>query len=204
MSIITCRSHLSQVSSEHSKGQATENLVHYIGGNSGTWRITNAVTHSGEALKPATHVEIVNGRLTRLPAKSAWALRAVVSTTRYITREEPRHSESLRSAWQNTDSSSAALLLGRKSAAWRSLDQVQRREMLEARSKQIATRLRFLPAIARRLCFRRDLGDPFDFVVWFEFCARDTAVFDDLVAAMRSSEEWLYVEREIDIRLTRD
>jgi hypothetical protein len=29
------------------------------------------------------------------------------------------------------------------------------------------------------------------------------AIFDDLLAGLRASEEWTYVEREVEIRLTR-
>ena len=49
----------------------------------------------------------------------------------------------------------------------------------------------------------RDLGEQFDFVTWFEYAPRDSAVFDDLLAALRGTEEWKYIEREIDIRLER-
>ena len=32
----------------------------------------------------------------------------------------------------------------------------------------------------------------------------DEAAFDELVAALRATEEWNYVEREVDIRLIRN
>jgi hypothetical protein len=63
--------------------------------------------------------------------------------------------------------------------------------------------LRYLPAIARRLHHSRDLGEPFDFLTWFEFAPQDEPAFDDLLAALRATEEWNYVEREVDIRLER-
>ena len=63
--------------------------------------------------------------------------------------------------------------------------------------------MKYLPAIARRLHHCRDIGgnEPFDFITWFEFAPADTAAFDELVAALRASPEWQYVDREIDIRL---
>jgi len=61
----------------------------------------------------------------------------------------------------------------------------------------------YLPEIARRLHHARDLGEPFDFLTWFEFRAEDEGRFDELVARLRATEEWRYVEREVDVRLAR-
>jgi hypothetical protein len=47
----------------------------------------------------------------------------------------------------------------------------------------------------------RDLGQPFDFLTWFEYAPKDAAAFEELVIALRHTEEWKYVEREVDIRL---
>ena len=40
-------------------------------------------------------------------------------------------------------------------------------------------------------------------LTWFEYAPADAAQFDDLVAQLRLTEEWRYVEREVDIRLQR-
>jgi hypothetical protein len=40
-------------------------------------------------------------------------------------------------------------------------------------------------------------------LTWFEFAPGDEARFDELVALLRATEEWGFVEREIDIRLQR-
>jgi hypothetical protein len=64
--------------------------------------------------------------------------------------------------------------------------------------------MRFLPAIARRFLYGRDLGEPFDLVTWFEYSSRDQSIFDDLAGALRSSMEWQYIEREVDIRLVKE
>jgi hypothetical protein len=66
-----------------------------------------------------------------------------------------------------------------------------------------ATGLPYLPAIARRLHHGRDSGEPFDFLTWFEYAPGDADAFEELVGRLRSTEEWSYVEREVDIRLTR-
>jgi hypothetical protein len=81
--------------------------------------------------------------------------------------------------------------------------QDERRAILEERSAHIATGRRYLPAIARRLYQSRDLGEPFDFVTWFEYAPADAEMFEDLTSQLRRTEEWQYVEREVDIRLQR-
>ncbi len=83
------------------------------------------------------------------------------------------------------------------------LPQDERRAIFEDRSHHIARSVPYLPRIARRLHHSRDLGEPFDFITWFEFAPRDAAAFDELAGMMRATEEWTYVEREVEIRLTR-
>lgn len=48
----------------------------------------------------------------------------------------------------------------------------------------------------------RDLGEPFDFLTWFEFDPGDADAFEEL-GLLRGSEEWTYVDREVEIRLAR-
>ena len=40
-------------------------------------------------------------------------------------------------------------------------------------------------------------------MTWFEYVPSDAAAFDELVAELRATEEWTYVDREIDIRVVR-
>ncbi|MFL6711566.1 MAG: chlorite dismutase, partial [Sulfurifustis sp.] len=72
--------------------------------------------------------------------------------------------------------------------------------------KHVVLGLEYLPAIARRLHHCRDLGtaEPFDFLTWFEFAPAYAPAFDELVGRLRETEEWRYVEREVDIRLRRE
>jgi chlorite dismutase len=99
----------------------------------------------------------------------------------------------------------AALIPIRKSPIWWKLSQDQRREVFEERSRHIAASMKYLPAIARRLHHCRDLGpsEPFDFLTWFEYAPEHAGLFDELVAMLRATEEWKFVEREVDIRLRR-
>ncbi len=46
--------------------------------------------------------------------------------------------------------------------------------------------------------------EPFDFLTCFEYAPQDAGAFDELVGRLRATEEWAYVDREVDIRLTRE
>ena len=60
-----------------------------------------------------------------------------------------------------------------------------------------------LPAIARRLHQSRELGEPFDFLTWFDYAPEHSELFEELVGLLRATEEWQYVDREVDIRVER-
>jgi hypothetical protein len=111
-----------------------------------------------------------------------------------------------RSLLDRLQATCAALIPIRKTASWWTLAQDERRRIFEESSKHVKTGLKYLPAVARRLHHCRDLGEnePFDFLTWFEYAFSDSAAFDELVAELRSSEEWAYVDREIDIRVVHD
>ena len=97
-----------------------------------------------------------------------------------------------------------ALISIRKSSAWWGLTQEERRQIFEDKSHHIAASLKYLPAIARQLYHCRDLGEPFDFLTWFEYAPEHAALFEDLVGELRATEEWTYVEREVDVRVMRE
>jgi chlorite dismutase len=100
----------------------------------------------------------------------------------------------------------AALIPIRKTTAWWSMTQDERRSVFEEQSHHIDIGLRYLPAVARRLHHCRDLGadEPFDFLTWFEYAPSDERAFDELVDDLRRSPEWKFVEREVDVRLVRE
>ena len=79
----------------------------------------------------------------------------------------------------------------------------ERRRIFEEQSHHIAIGLEYLPAIARRLHHSRELREPFDFLTWFEYAPEHSDEFEQLVLRLRNTEEWHYVDREIDIRLVR-
>jgi chlorite dismutase len=135
---------------------------------------------------------------------SHWLLQGLISNIRYATRTEVTALQSKQEALNRPAASRAALIPIKKSADWWALAQDERRAIFEDRSRHTAIGLRYLPAIARQLYHCRDLGEPFDFLTWFEYTPEHAAAFDELVVALRATAEWTYVEREIDIRLERD
>jgi chlorite dismutase len=127
----------------------------------------------------------------------------VAGHERYVTRAERDALAGLQEPLGRPAATRAALIPIRKSEAWWSLTQDERRRIFEERSHHVAIGLGHLPAVARRLHHSRDLGEAFDFLTWFEFSPEAAATFDQLVQKLRATEEWTYVEREIDMRLAR-
>lgn len=181
-----------------------ERLFCFVGGGTGPWRVTQMRTIAGTALAGVNHVSVVAGD-TALPTGAAWRLRGITSNDRYVTRNEKNELVASQPALGRPAATCAALIPLRKNSAWWALTQDERREIFEAQSTHIKTGLKYLPAVARRLHHCRDLGanEPFDFLTWFEFAPADTAAFDELLAELRASPEWRYVDREIDIRMER-
>jgi chlorite dismutase len=119
-------------------------------------------------------------------------------------RQPPARLDAVRAEIGRPEATHAALIPIKKSATWWELTQEERRQIFEDRSHHIAASLKYLPAIARQLYHCRDLGEPFDFLTWFEYAPADTDAFEELVRTLRATEEWRYVEREVDIRMERE
>jgi len=156
----------------------------------------------GEALPSVARLEMVEGRFPGSPP-SAWVLRGVTSNQRYTTAAEQNALAATQAPLGRPGATRAALIPITKSERWWALSQDQRREVVEETSHHIAIGLEYLPAVARRLHHGRDLGEPFDFLTWFEFPPEGAEAFEVLVGRLRSTPEWNFVEREIDIRLDR-
>lgn len=184
----------------------TARLFNFVGGDSGRWRVISLSAIVGEPLPAVERLDIASGA-TPAPANGvAWVLRGITSNERYVIRREKEALVDRQALLDRPMATHAALIPIRKSDAWWALTQDERRAIFEDRSKHLSIGLRYLPAIARRLHHCRDIGEaePFDFLTLFDFSPSDASVFDDLVAELRASEEWKFVEREVDIRLTRD
>ena len=171
---------------------------------SGPWRVARHDAVRGAALPAAPRVSMLEGvAAARRVDGAAWLLRGVRSNERYVTRRE--HDELVRrqAPLGRAEATCAALIPIKKSEDWWRLAQDERRHIFEETSHHIATGLEYLPGVARGLHHGRDLGEPFDFLTWFEFAPEDAMGFEELARRLRATEEWTYVEREVDIRLTR-
>jgi hypothetical protein len=158
----------------------------------------------GPRLPLVERLAVVESSGDPIPAGAQWVLRGVTSNERYTTREERESLLAVQAPLGRPTATRAALIPIKKSADWWALTQDERRAIFEERSHHVATSLGYLPIIARRLHHGRDLGQPFDFLTWFEFPPAGSEAFEELVGRLRATEEWAYVEREVDIRLIRE
>ncbi len=173
----------------------------FVGGTLGAWRVSRLAPVVGEALPSVERLEVVGEHVAT--TNGTWALRGVGGHVRYVDRREKGALDAASPALGRSEATRAALIPIRKSAAWWALPQDERRAVFEERSHHIADSMKYLPRIARRLYQSRDLGEPFDFLTWFEYAPEHGQAFEDLVGMLRSREEWTFVDREVDIRLER-
>jgi Chlorite dismutase len=179
----------------------------FRGGQSGGWQITSLLPVKGESLAPVRSLSIVSSAaiaLPLLPSQTSWRLAGAASHLRYVERAEKAQLTEAQPGLGRAGATCAALIPIKKSSAWWELTQEERREIFENKSRHIAGSLKYLPAIARQLYHCRDLGEPFDFLTWFEYAPEHAADFEELVTTLRTTEEWTYVEREVDVRLVRE
>ncbi|MEC5387781.1 chlorite dismutase family protein [Uliginosibacterium sp. H3] len=181
-------------------------LFVFTGGTSGPWRVISARTLAGEGLQEVGRLHVRGADESPPAGASQWSLQGITSNERYVERAEKEQLVARQEGLARPEASCAALIPIRKSAAWWALTQDERRHILEEQSHHIRIGLEYLPAIARRLHHCRDLTqpEPFDFLTWFEFAPEHGNAFDLLLERLRASPEWQYVDREVDIRLTRD
>ncbi|MGI8684868.1 MAG: chlorite dismutase family protein [Acidimicrobiales bacterium] len=177
-------------------------LVNFVGGDRGAWRVDRLSAVTGRPLPAVDRVDVIEGEAVGDHA-GVWVLRGTTSHERYVERPERDALVARQPPLRRSGATRSALIPVSKSPAWWELTQEERRAIIETRSRHIATGLSYLPAIARRLHHGRDLRQEFDFLTWFEFAPADAEAFEELVGRLRESEEWSYVDREIDIRLER-
>jgi Chlorite dismutase len=179
----------------------------FRGGQSGGWRVTSIAGVKGETLPDVPAVSVIASQAIALPllrSQTSWRLAGVVSHLRYVEKPEQEQLAAVQAGLGRPEASCAALIPIRKSGAWWELAQDGRRLIFEDKSRHIAGTLKYLPAIARQLYHCRDLGEPFDFLTWFEYAPEHAAGFEELATMLRATEEWSYVEREVDVRLVRE
>ena len=176
--------------------------VAFCGVTEGPWRVERIAAVIGEGLPPAPSLLVIEGDAPT-PERTAWVLRGVTGHERYTTGAERMRLRARETPLGRSEATRAALIPIRKSPEWWALAQDERRTIFEERSRHIGIGLEYLPAVARRLHHGRDLGEPFDFLTWFEYPAAASDAFEELVSRLRATAEWRYVDREVDIRLSR-
>jgi hypothetical protein len=186
-------------------GAVNPRLFTFVGGKVGKWSVVSAKAIVGDPLPAVDRLDIVTGAVVALPEGGKWMLRGVTSNDRYVTRDEKERLIKKQAALGRPEATHMALIPIRKNAKWWALTQDERRAIFEDKSRHVTIGLNYLPGVARRLHHCRDLGEsePFDFLTLFDFAKTDAKAFDEMVAELRATEEWKFVEREVDIRLVR-
>ena len=141
----------------------------------------------------------------RLPVPDAPFIGA---TTHVVYTDSSTRSELARIS--SSESGPLAVLIPiRKTAEWWALAREQRQAfVLEgAPNGHLAIGRRYAARIYRRLYQARYLpGSEWDFLTYFEFPRHEAAAFTDLLAELRnldSNPEWGFVDREVELWMTR-
>jgi chlorite dismutase len=179
-------------------------LYCFVGGSSGRWTVLSQTTIAGESLSNVQRIDYVQGHFNQT-IPDGWALHGTTSNSRYSTQSEKSQMAAIQAPLDRAECRFGALIPIRKNAAWWELTQDARRAIFEETSKHIAIGMRYLPGVARRLHHCRDMGwiEPFDFLTFFDFAEDQQSAFDDMAGLLRATEEWTYVDREVDLRLVR-
>jgi hypothetical protein len=174
----------------------------FIGGNEGEWAVVSQRALLGPPVDAVSRVAMLSGSI---PAQgsAAWIFRGVATNDRYTTRNEKTSLLEKQAPIGRPEATRAALILLKKTPGWWAMTQDERRDILEEQSHHITIGLRYLPAVARRLLHCRDLESeaPFDFLGFLDFAPDDEPAFEGMLGQLRSTKEWSFMEREIDIRL---
>jgi hypothetical protein len=181
-----------------------ERFFSFLGGPEGPWQVRSSSVVVGDGLPAVQRIAVVAGDGPH--PDCAWILRGITSNERYVERTEKQELVAKQEGLGRPESTFGALIPIRKNADWWALMQDERRAIFEQQSRHIGIGMKYLPPIARRLHHCRDLsvGEPFDFITWFEYAPRHEDDFNALLAELRASPEWRYVDREVDIRLVRE
>lgn len=180
-------------------------LHSFVGGLDGPWQVTSQHTLIGDSLPTIERLHYLPENITPPPIHASWVLHGTNSNERYVTRTEKEQLLAKQQALGRPEATCAVLIPIKKNAEWWALTQDERRNIFEEQSHHNKIGMDYLPAIARRLHHCRDLTspEPFDFLTWFEFAEEHTAEFNQLLTRLRATEEWKYVEREVEVRVTK-
>ncbi len=173
----------------------------FIAGDRGSWEVVSMRTTIGASLESAPFLDVRNEYVMKLPVDFRWLLRGVSSKSKGL---RPSDGEVMipRPQLGRKGACCAAFMPVKRSRDWWSLTDGERREIC-GRSRDADLRGNPTGMVASRFHHSRELGEPFDFLMWFEYSPGDAALIDEVIASIRESEEWRYVEREADVRLVR-
>jgi hypothetical protein len=178
-------------------------FVSFVAGASGTWRVDRVNAVIGDGLPLAERLAALESTEIQETKGESPVLRGVTSNLRYTNAHERDTLLGRQHDLHRSQATRAALIPIRKTQAWWALAQDQRRSIFEEQSHHLGIGLEYLPAIARRLHHSRELGEPFDFLTWSESAPDHGAAFEELECRLREAREWEYIDREVDIRLSR-
>ncbi|MEK8022555.1 MAG: chlorite dismutase family protein [Candidatus Hydrogenedentota bacterium] len=176
--------------------------VEFIAGEKGSWQVEKILPLRGPTLSAVPRIERVEGAAGTKTAAS-WILRGATSNIRYAEKAELSELIERQATIGRVEADHAALIPIRKAPEWWALAQDERRVIMEERSRHISIGKEYVSSVARRLYHCQEKDAPFDFLTWFEFAAEDAAVFEELVERLRKSEEWKYVDREVEIQVVK-
>ena len=148
--------------------QLGDRLVRFVGGKTARWQVLAIRPVQGDGLPHAERVAVYPGDAPS-PLESQWTLSGVISNIRYVERPEQQELTLKQAPLGRSEATMAALIPIRKTAAWWNLTQEERRNIFEEKTHHIAEGIKYLPSVARQLYHSRDIGEPFDFLTWFEY-----------------------------------
>ncbi len=180
----------------------TTTTFDFTGGAYGEWKVIKMTAVCGQSLETVPYINILPHTANN-PEKYIWKLTGFTSNVRYAEKAEREKLIAIQSDLGRPSATCAALIPIRKTESWWAMAQDERRRIFETKSHHTETGLKYLPAVARKLYHCRDIGQPFDFLTWFEYAPDDSEKFEELVTLLRVTEEWKFVDREIDIRLVK-
>ena len=177
-----------------------DTIFNFIGDDVGEWKVSSIATLKGSPITTVSHITKVASDLVQSKI-GIWALKGIISNLRYTEKVDKDKLVAIQEDLGRSNATFAAFIPIRKSESWWDLAQDERRKIMKIKSQHTQTGIKYLPAIARKLFHSRDIGEPFDFLTWFEYAPADADTFEELLFELRKTEEWKYVDREIDIRL---